>query len=145
MIQTIFLPPFPILIPLQTCSQAARALWRRRRRTPVLLLRLPSREYIDTSLVKLLLTLCLKMFFQDPSRQCDRFDPTDPSQIQTCGTNEACLLYQWKKSSTETGKIYRKKYSMEDFILGYPYFRNKSSLSCENIRSKFLMRFALVC
>ena len=37
----------------------------------------------------------------DPNRECDEFNPTDPDQVQTCGTNEACLLYSWEKSSNE--------------------------------------------
>jgi hypothetical protein len=39
----------------------------------------------------------------DPSRKCDKFDPSDPSQVQVCGRNEACLLYTWKKSGSDTG------------------------------------------
>ena len=39
----------------------------------------------------------------DPSRVCETFNPKDVTQVQTCGPNEGCLLYTWKKSSTETG------------------------------------------
>ncbi len=39
----------------------------------------------------------------DPSRKCDKFDATNPEQVQVCGRNEACLLYRWKKSNQETG------------------------------------------
>ena len=34
---------------------------------------------------------------------CTEFNPSDIKQVQTCGVNEACLLYTWKKSST--GKL----------------------------------------
>ena len=39
----------------------------------------------------------------DPNRQCDAFNPKDVTQVQTCGHDEACLLYTWKKSNTEKG------------------------------------------
>ncbi len=42
--------------------------------------------------------------------KCDEFDPSDPNQVQTCEAGEACLLYSWKKSSTETGKFVKKDY-----------------------------------
>ena len=29
---------------------------------------------------------------------CTEFNPSNPAQVQTCGTNEACLLYTYKKS-----------------------------------------------
>ena len=41
----------------------------------------------------------------DPSKECDEFNNRDPNQVGTCGSNEACLLYAWKKSPTETCKI----------------------------------------
>ena len=40
----------------------------------------------------------------DPSRECDKFNNRDPEQVQTCAPNEACLLYAWEKSPTETCK-----------------------------------------
>ena len=40
----------------------------------------------------------------DPSKECDEFSNRDPNQVGTCGSNEACLLYAWKKSPTETCK-----------------------------------------
>ena len=46
----------------------------------------------------------------DPSRECDEFNNRDPNQVGTCGSNEACLLYAWKKSSTETGNINIRKF-----------------------------------
>jgi len=36
---------------------------------------------------------------------CTDFNPSDPKQVQVCGVNEACLLYKWKKSSTETAVL----------------------------------------
>ena len=33
---------------------------------------------------------------------CTEFNPSDINQAQTCGVNEACLLYTWKKSPTGT-------------------------------------------
>ena len=41
----------------------------------------------------------------DPSKECDEFSNRDPNQVGTCGSNEACLLYAWKKSPTETCKL----------------------------------------
>ena len=32
-----------------------------------------------------------------------QFNPNDNSQVGTCGPGEACMLYTWKKSSTEIG------------------------------------------
>ena len=46
----------------------------------------------------------------DPSRECDEFNNRDPNQVGTCGSNEACLLYAWKKSSTETGNTNIRKF-----------------------------------
>eukprot|EP00095_Tigriopus_kingsejongensis_P001321 maker-scaffold249_size238305-snap-gene-1.13 protein:Tk01321 transcript:maker-scaffold249_size238305-snap-gene-1.13-mRNA-1 annotation:"PREDICTED: collectin-12-like" len=37
----------------------------------------------------------------NPDKKCDKFDPSDPSLIQTCGPGEACLLYSWEKSTGE--------------------------------------------
>lgn len=36
---------------------------------------------------------------------CTQFNPSDVNQVQTCGLNEACLLYTWKKSPTETAVL----------------------------------------
>ena len=36
---------------------------------------------------------------------CTDFNPSDPKQVQVCGVNEACLLYKWKKSATETAVL----------------------------------------
>ena len=41
----------------------------------------------------------------DPTRTCDKFNNRDPQQVQTCAPNEACLLYAWEKSPTETCKM----------------------------------------
>ena len=40
----------------------------------------------------------------NPNKKCDTFDREDKTQVQTCLRDEACLMYSWKKSSTETGK-----------------------------------------
>nr|XP_040563799.1 uncharacterized protein LOC121114036 isoform X11 [Lepeophtheirus salmonis] len=48
--------------------------------------------------------------------KCDKFNPTDPTQIQTCKEGEACLLYKWKKSSVETA-ILRECFS-KNVLLG---------------------------
>ena len=32
-----------------------------------------------------------------------QFNPDDPSQVARCEPGQACLLYSWKKSSTEIG------------------------------------------
>ena len=39
------------------------------------------------------------------SSNCTDFNPSDPNQVQVCGVNEACLLYKWKKSATETAVL----------------------------------------
>ena len=66
-------------------------------------------KYIILPIIGPRLTGALKCFscksLLDPSRECDEFSNRDPNQVGTCGSNEACLLYAWKKSSTETGKI----------------------------------------
>ena len=36
---------------------------------------------------------------------CTEFNPSNPGQVQTCGTNEACLLYTYKKSEGETAVL----------------------------------------
>ena len=36
---------------------------------------------------------------------CTEFNPSNIDQVQTCGVNEACLLYTWKKSATETAVL----------------------------------------
>ena len=41
----------------------------------------------------------------NPDAVCDQFDPTDPSQVQTCGAGEACMMYSWSKSDTETATL----------------------------------------
>ena len=41
----------------------------------------------------------------NPDAVCDKFDPTDPSQVQTCGSGEACMMYSWSKSDTETATL----------------------------------------
>ena len=40
----------------------------------------------------------------NPNKKCDEFSRTDKNQVQTCLKDEACLMYSWKKSPTETGK-----------------------------------------
>ena len=39
-----------------------------------------------------------------PEPTCNKFNPADNSQKVRCKPDEACLLYRWKKSSTEFGK-----------------------------------------
>ena len=41
----------------------------------------------------------------NPNKKCDEFSRTDNSQVQTCLKDEACLMYSWKKSPTETGQM----------------------------------------
>jgi len=41
----------------------------------------------------------------NPNKKCDRFDRTDPAQVQTCTKDEACLMYSWKKSSSEVATL----------------------------------------
>ena len=41
----------------------------------------------------------------NPDAVCDKFDPSDPSQVQTCGSGEACMMYSWSKSDTETATL----------------------------------------
>ena len=36
---------------------------------------------------------------------CDTFDRTNISHTQTCLKGEACLLYTWRKSTTETATL----------------------------------------
>jgi len=38
-------------------------------------------------------------------KTCDQFDRSNVSHVQTCLTDEACLLYTWEKSSTETASL----------------------------------------
>ena len=40
----------------------------------------------------------------NPDSDCQEFSRTEPSQVQTCLEDEACLMYSWRKSSTQTGK-----------------------------------------
>ena len=37
--------------------------------------------------------------------RCDTFDRTNTSHTQTCLKGEACLMYTWKKSATETASL----------------------------------------
>ena len=39
----------------------------------------------------------------NPDAKCDEFSPTNISMTQTCLKGESCLMYTWKKSSSETG------------------------------------------
>ena len=41
----------------------------------------------------------------NPNKKCDEFSRTDTAQVQTCLKDEACLMYSWKKSSTETATL----------------------------------------
>ena len=41
----------------------------------------------------------------NPNKKCDEFSRTDNTQVQTCLKDEACLMYSWKKSSTETATL----------------------------------------
>ena len=41
----------------------------------------------------------------NPNKKCDQFSRTDKSQVQTCLKDEACLMYTWKKSPTETATL----------------------------------------
>ena len=41
----------------------------------------------------------------NPNKKCDEFSRTDPDQVQTCLKDEACLMYSWKKSATETATL----------------------------------------
>lgn len=47
---------------------------------------------------------------------CTEFNPTDRSQIQTCGSDQACLLYTWKKSPEETAVI--RECFTKGFVIG---------------------------
>ena len=40
----------------------------------------------------------------NPNKKCDQFNRTARAQVQTCLTDEACLMYTWQKSPTETGR-----------------------------------------
>ena len=39
----------------------------------------------------------------NPDAKCESFSRTNISQTQTCLKDESCLMYTWKKSSSETG------------------------------------------
>ena len=41
----------------------------------------------------------------NPNKKCDTFNREDETQVQTCLKDEACLMYSWKKSATETCKL----------------------------------------
>ena len=41
----------------------------------------------------------------NPDKRCDKFDRTNSSQSQTCLSGEACLMYTWRKSGTETATL----------------------------------------
>ena len=41
----------------------------------------------------------------NPNKKCDEFSREDPAQVQTCLKDEACLLYSWRKSATETATL----------------------------------------
>ena len=41
----------------------------------------------------------------NPNKKCDEFSREDPGQVQTCLKDEACLLYSWRKSATETATL----------------------------------------
>ena len=41
----------------------------------------------------------------NPNKKCDKFDRTAKSQVQTCLNDEACLMYTWQKSPTETATL----------------------------------------
>ena len=45
----------------------------------------------------------------NPEIKCEQFNRTDIRQVQTCLSDESCLLYEWKKSATESGTIIRIK------------------------------------
>ena len=40
----------------------------------------------------------------NPNKKCDEFNRTARAQVQTCLSDEACLMYTWQKSPTETGR-----------------------------------------
>ena len=46
----------------------------------------------------------------NPNKKCDTFNREDKNQVQTCLKDEACLMYSWTKSSTQTGEIYISKF-----------------------------------
>ena len=39
-------------------------------------------------------------------KTCTQFNSSDPSQIQSCNSDEACLMYSWNKSHTQKGKFF---------------------------------------
>ena len=41
----------------------------------------------------------------NPNKKCDQFSRSDKTQVQTCLKDEACLMYSWKKSATETATL----------------------------------------
>ena len=41
----------------------------------------------------------------NPNKRCDQFNRTAPAQVQTCLSDEACLMYTWRKSPTETATL----------------------------------------
>ena len=41
----------------------------------------------------------------NPNKKCGKFDRSAKSQVQTCLTDEACLMYTWQKSPTETATL----------------------------------------
>ena len=49
---------------------------------------------------------CGSLFNRNTPR-CDEFNPLDRSQLTYCNEGEACLLYTWRKSATEIGKVIR--------------------------------------
>ena len=50
------------------------------------------------------------MIFPDCHSHHSQFNPDDNSQVSSCAPGQACLLYTWKKSSTEIGS-YRECFS----------------------------------
>ena len=57
----------------------------------------------------------------NPDAKCDEFSPTNISMTQTCLKGESCLMYTWKKSSTETGMTNRYLLSSNDNFLFQPH------------------------
>ena len=56
---------------------------------------------IDKDLQQLRCYSCGSLLSAD--KTCTRFNSSDPSQIQNCNSDEACLMYSWNKSQTQKG------------------------------------------
>ena len=63
-----------------------------------------------------------------------QFNPDDNRQVASCAAGQACLLYTWKKSSTEIGS-YRECFSTS-IQLGHSSYPVSPAPSCELVRTQ---------